>query len=143
MRVFRSQGVSFTCVERVSSKCVLTDKSNSYSKFTVTFDPSKNKSAMDYGINGDHEGLHVWDYKNYETSPATAMLPFQIEYRGYQNSAWSAQAMGLPSISFRGTEIWNKSWSAVDRQTLQDKGITKVVTDKDHPEVQPHNPENP
>jgi hypothetical protein len=69
------------------------------------------------------------------------MQPFQIEYRGYQTSAWAAEAFGYDTSSVRGIQIWNSSWAAADRQTLQDKGITNVVTDKNHPEVQPHNPQ--
>jgi RHS repeat-associated protein len=111
--------------------------------FTVTFDPNKNKSSTDYAINGDHEGIHAYDYTNYMEHESTTMTPFQQEYRGYQNTAWAAQALGQPSDTRRNTQIWNKSWGAVDRQTLMDKGITKVVTDKDHPETQPHNPNTP
>jgi RHS repeat-associated protein len=116
--------------------------SNSYS-YNITFDPTKNSGPMNYGINGDHEGIHAYDYSNYMMSEKTTESPFQQEYRGYQNSAWAAQGLGLPNISFRNTQIWNKSWAAADRQTLMDKGITKVVTDKDHPETQPHNPNSP
>ena len=116
--------------------------SDSY-RYTVTFDPSKNSGATGYAINADHEGMHAYDYTNYMRGAATTESPFQQEYRGYQNSGWAAQALGVPNISFRGTQIWNQSWGAVDRQTLMDKGITKVVTDKDHPETQPHNPNTP
>jgi hypothetical protein len=47
---------------------------------------------------------------------------------------------GLPNTSYWGHQIWNSSWGAVDRQTLQDRRITNVVVDKDHPETSPHNP---
>ena len=113
--------------------------SDSY-KYTVTFDPSKNGSVMDYAINGDHEGMHAFDFSNYMRGATTTESPFQLEYRGYQNSSWAAQALGQPNISFRNTQIWNSSWGAVDRETLRDRGITKVVTDPNHPETQPHNP---
>lgn len=115
-----------------------TDK---YSGFNITIDPSKeNNGTNGWAIDAAHEGTHVSDFENYTLGPATGMQPFQIEYRGYQTSAWAGQALGFDNLSYRGVQIWNSSWGAVDRQTLQDKGITKVVTDKDHPEVQPHNP---
>jgi RHS repeat-associated protein len=120
---------------------------------TITFDPSKNSGSTAYGINAAHEGTHIEDtitglldaYSNaarpdWLRSPIPTLSPFSVEYRGYQTSAWAAQAFGLPNISFRGFQIWNSSWGAVDRQTLQDRGITNVVVDKDHPETTPHNP---
>jgi RHS repeat-associated protein len=116
--------------------------SDSY-KFTVTFDPSKNKSSTDYAINGDHEGMHAYDFTNYMRDPAHTESSFQLEYRGYQNSSWAAQSLGLAGISFRNTQVWNSSWGAVDRETLRDRGITHVVTDAQHPETQPHNPNTP
>jgi RHS repeat-associated protein len=120
------------------------EDTKSFSGFTVTFDPQKNHgSSLDYAINGDHEGQHIWDYKNYMLDPQRTEEAFQVEYRGYQNSSWAAQALGLPGISFKGIEVWNRSWSAADRETLRDKNITKVVTDKDHPESQRHNPNTP
>ncbi len=81
--------------------------------FTVTFDPSKNKSSTDYAINGDHEGIHAYDYTNYMEHESTKMTPFQQEYRGYQNTAWAAQALGQPSDTRRNTQIWNKSWGGL------------------------------
>jgi RHS repeat-associated protein len=112
-----------------------------YSGFNITIDPNKeNNGANGYAVDAAHEGTHVSDFQNYALDPATAMQPFQIEYRGYQTSAWAAQALGFDTSSYKGVQIWNSSWGAVDRQTLQDKGITRVVTDQSHPEVQPHNP---
>jgi hypothetical protein len=87
--------------------------------------------------------MHAYDFTNYMRDPAHTESPFQLEYRGYQNSSWAAQALGLPNVSFRNTQIWNSSWGAVDRETLRDRGITKVVTDPNHPETQPHNPNTP
>jgi RHS repeat-associated protein len=120
---------------------------------TITFDPSKNSGSTAYGINAAHEGTHIEDtitglldaYSNaarpdWLRSPIPTLSPFSVEYRGYQTSAWAARAFGLPNISFRGFQIWNSSWGAVDRQTLQDRAITNVVVDKDHPETTPHNP---
>lgn len=49
-----------------------------------------------------HEGTHVLDFERFMLNPNTAMDLFQLEYRGYQTSAWSAQALGLPNVSFRG-----------------------------------------
>jgi hypothetical protein len=112
-----------------------------YSGFNITIDPAKeNHGAIGWAIDAAHERTHVSDFENYMLNPDTALQPFQIEYRDYQTSAWAGQALGFDNLSYRGVQIWNNSWGAVDRQTLQDKGITKVVTDKDHPEVQPHNP---
>jgi RHS repeat-associated protein len=118
---------------------------NSYSGFGVTFDPKQLKGSDAYGIAGAHEGTHVSDYAMYELNPATAMLPFQIEYRGYQTSAFAASALGYSSFSAKYDNksyvIWNGSWGQVD------KNITNFVTkfhDKagnpTHPEVSPHNP---
>jgi RHS repeat-associated protein len=119
---------------------VFDQRTGKYSGFNITIDPSKENGANGYAVDAAHEGTHVSDFENYMLDPATIMQPFQVEYRGYQTSAWAAQALGFDNISYRGTQIWNSSWGAVDRQILQDKGITKVVADKDHPEVQPHNP---
>jgi RHS repeat-associated protein len=120
---------------------------------TITFDPSKNSGSTIYGINAAHEGTHIEDTitglanaldnaarPDWLRSPIPTLSPFSIEYRGYQTSAWAGQALGLPSISFRGFQIWNSSWATADRQTLQDRAITNVVVDKDHPETTPHNP---
>jgi hypothetical protein len=120
---------------------IFDQKTGTYSGFNVTLDPSKISGSNDYASDAAHEGTHVSDYQNYELNPATSMQPFQIEYRGYQTSAWAAEAFGYDTSSVRGIQIWNSSWAAADRQTLQDKGITNVVTDKNHPEVQPHNPQ--
>jgi RHS repeat-associated protein len=114
---------------------------------TITFDPSKNKDSTAYAINADHEGIHAYDYTNYMQDPAHTMTPFQQEYRGYQNSSWSAQALGKSDLTMHTAhgdfQIWNSSWKAADQQTLRDRGITNVVTDKDHPETQPHNNNTP
>jgi RHS repeat-associated protein len=118
-----------------------TDAQTGSSRFTVTFDPSKTSGSIGFAINADHEGMHVYDEKNNQLT--TTNHPFQFEYRGYQNSSWASQALGLQSIGARNTQIWNKSWSAVDRETLRDKGITKVVTDRLHPVEEPHNPITP
>ena len=118
---------------------------NSYSGFNVTFDPKQLTGSDAYGIAGAHEGTHVADYENYELNPATAMVPFQIEYRGYQTSAFAAAALGYSSFSAKydgkTSVIWNGSWGQVD------KNITNFVTgfhnqkgQQTHPEVQPHNP---
>ena len=93
-----------------------------------------------FAVDAAHEGTHVSDYEKYELNPSTAMEPFQMEYRGYQTTAWASEAFGYDTSTVKGIQIWSSSWAAADRQTMQDKGITNVVTDKDHPEVQPHNP---
>jgi RHS repeat-associated protein len=121
-------------------------KTNSYSGFNVTLDPNKLSSESDYAIAGAHEGTHVSDYENYELNPATFMNIFQLEYRGYQTSAYAASALGASSLSTnydgKSYPIWNGSWGQVD------KNITNFVTkfhDKSGqqiaPETNPHNPQ--
>lgn len=83
-----------------------------------------------------------------ELNPATAMFPFQIEYRGYQMSAWAASALGYssftPQYSGRKLTSWNSSWGAVDDKVLAN--FIKTFRDKSgqpsHPEAQLHNPRN-
>ncbi len=105
---------------------IFDQSSGKYNGFNVTIDPSKESNgANGYAIDAAHEGTHVSDYENYELNSATS---------------WAAQALGFDNLSYRGIQIWNSSWGPVDRQTLQDRGITNVVTDPNHPEVQPHNP---
>jgi hypothetical protein len=88
-----------------------------YSGFNVTIDASKESNgASGYAIDAAHEGTHVSDFENFIPKPATALQPFQMEYRGYETSAWAAQALGFDNISYRGVQIWNSSWSTVDRQ---------------------------
>jgi RHS repeat-associated protein len=116
---------------------------NSYSSFDVKFDMSKtgNSDANGMAINGAHEGTHVGDYQDplgRSQNPATAMDGFQYEFRGYQTSAWAAQALGVSPLSFGGNVIWNSSWAAADRQTLMGRGITGIVTGA--PYNQPENP---
>lgn len=75
-------------------------------------------------------------------------LLLQIEYRGYQTSAWAASALGYSSLTpeHNGQKftIWNSSWGAVDDKVLTN--LIKTFRDKSgqpsHPEVQPHNPLN-
>jgi RHS repeat-associated protein len=121
-------------------------KTNTYTGFNVTLDPKKLSSQNDYAVAGAHEGTHVSDYQNYELNPATMMSLFQLEYRGYQTSAFAASALGTPSLSQnydgKSYPIWNGSWGAVD------KNITNFVTkfhDKNGqqtaPETIPHNPQ--
>lgn len=112
--------------------------------FTVTFDASKISNSNGYAIDGAHEGTHITNFSDprYAAGPdAGGLSPFQDEYRAYQTSAWAAQALGEPNISFGGNMIWNESWKEADRQMLMDKGITKEITTHYHyPESQPHNP---
>jgi hypothetical protein len=121
-------------------------KTNTYSGFNVTLDPNKINGTNDYAIDAAHEGTHVSDYENYELNPATAMTLFQLEYRGYQTSAYAASALGQDSLSMnydgKSSVIWNGSWGAVD------KNITNFVTkfhDKNGqqtaPETIPHKPQ--
>jgi RHS repeat-associated protein len=110
--------------------------------YNVTLDPTKIDSRSDYAIDAAHEGTHVGDFETELENPTgqPELSLFSLEYRGYQTSAWAAQALGYENLSVRGVQIWNSSWAAVDRQTSRDKGITQVVVDKDHPETTPHNP---
>ena len=126
---------------------VYDDKTGGLS-FNVTFDPSKiSGGTNDWAIDAAHEGTHVSDISDPRfANPATTLDPFQQEYRGYQTSAWAAQALGVSSLAYEGGRnvIWNSGWAAVDRQTLMDKGITQHVTGiPGHPEPQPPIPHNP
>ena len=100
--------------------------------------------ASPWAIDAAHEGTHVGDYEDplgRSQNPATAMDPFQYEYRGYQTSAWAAQALGYSPLSYGSDVIWNSSWAAADRMTLMDKGITSHVSGiPGHPENPIHNP---
>jgi hypothetical protein len=128
------------------TNAVYDEKTNTYSGFNVTLDPGKINSTNGYAIDAAHEGTHVSDYENYELNPATMMTLFQLEYRGYQTSAFAASALGAPSFSatFEGKTypIWNGSWGAVDNN------ITNLVTkfhekngQQSAPEMIPHNPQ--
>ncbi len=118
------------------------------SNFNVTLDPGKLSSSNEYAIAGAHEGTHVGDFETELGNPSgqPTLSLFSLEYRGYQTSAWAAQTLGVPSLTFGGNVIWNSSWAVVDRQTLMDKGITNHVVgldkpgQKDHIETTPHNP---
>jgi hypothetical protein len=115
------------------------------SNFNVIFDPSKIHDGNDLAAAAAHEGTHVSDFETELAGPnrQPTLSYFSLEYRGYQSSAWAAQALGLPNLSFSGNVIWNSSWATVDRQTLMDKGITKhVVENYHHQETNPHNPWN-
>jgi RHS repeat-associated protein len=115
-------------------------------EFDVTFDPKHITSGTaGWGIAAAHEGTHVADMSDPRYSnPATTLSDFQLEYRGYQTSAWAASAFGWPSLRFDRYEIWNVSWGKVD-----DKMLTQYLTsikDKQgrqaYPDTKPnaHNP---
>ncbi len=120
---------------------------NNKATFNVTLDPSKLKGEADYAIDAAHEGTHIDDIQNGISNLNLPFLSFfSLEYRGYQTSAWAAQALGFDTESVNGNVIWNSSWAQADRQTLQDKAITKTVTGLDkpgHPDHQETNPHNP
>jgi len=119
---------------------------NSYSGFNVTLDPNMIDSSDVYAIDAAHEGTHVSDYTKYELNPATMMTAFQIEYRGYETSAYAASALGSSSLfeKYGGKSyvIWNGSWSKVDANittfltSMRDKNGNQT-----HPETTPHNPQ--
>jgi RHS repeat-associated protein len=113
----------------------------------ITLDPSQISGLNSYAIDTAYEGTHIEDLLTGLLSASGAFsLPqlsdFSTEYRGYETSAYAAQALGVPSLSFNGNVIWNQSWKAVDQQTLMDKGITRVVTGPpyNYQETTPHNP---
>jgi hypothetical protein len=117
--------------------------------FNVILDPSKLNSTNDYAVDAAHEGTHVDDIKAGLANQALPALSyFSLEYRGYQTSAWAAQALGYDNLNIKGNVIWNSSWSAADRPVLQDRGVTRAVIGLDppgqanppHAETQPHNP---
>ncbi|MGO4882425.1 MAG: RHS repeat-associated core domain-containing protein [Bryobacteraceae bacterium] len=114
--------------------------------FSVTFDPKRIAGGTDsWAIDAAHEGTHIADISDPRfNDPSTTLLPFSLEYRGYETSAWAASALGEDSLFYgRGAyQIWNRSWGAVD-----DKTLTRFLTDmKDsqgrqtHPETVPHDP---
>jgi RHS repeat-associated protein len=112
--------------------------------FNVTFDMSKiGGNTTSLAIDAGHEGTHVSDFER-PADQLGGMSLFQIEYRGYQTSSYVGQGLGVNSLSFPGGVLWNKSWAAVDIQTLRDKGATQQVLhafpDADHKETQPHDP---
>ncbi len=115
--------------------------------FNVTLDPNVIKEGAKYAIDAAHEGTHIDDIKSGISNPNLPVLSlFSLEYRGYQTSAWAAQALGADTESVNGNVIWNSSWKEADRATLQDRGITNTVTGldpsghNDHGETNPHNP---
>src|SRR6185437_3093388 len=89
---------------------------------------------------------HISDIDAELGSPSvTPLAPFQLEYRGYQTSAYAGAALGEPSVDFtydhHNYTIWNGSWAAVDGN------ITRLVTkfhdangQQPHPETTQHNP---
>ena len=127
-------------------------QTNVVNSANITLDPNKIGTPNDYAIDAAHEGTHVEDELTgllsataHESAgfPDLPMLTeFQTEYRGYQTSAFAAQALGLPELSFGGNMIWNQSWSAADREKQRDNGITRIVTGPPYNlgESTPHNP---
>ena len=125
------------------------DQKTGKETFNITLDPSKLSSTNDYAVGAAHEGTHVSDTEMMLSNPSGGVLSyFQLEYRGYQTSAWASEALGADTLAVKGNVIWNSSWGAADRATLQDKAITKTVTgldtpgqkDPPHAETTPHNP---
>ena len=109
----------------------------------VTVDPSKNGSMNQEAINLAHEGSHVADGSalvgalpmNLSGSDAVLggplnMTSYQTEMKAYGVSSYTAQGLGLGSLSVgNGNVIWNASWGAVDRQTLRTQGIQHELAD--------------
>jgi len=142
--------ISHPCIKRkggAASDCARFRERVGQPAFDVKFDMSKvgNSDTNGMAINAAHEGTHVGDYQDplgRSQNPATAMDGFQYEYRGYQTSAWAAQALGVSPYAPGGNVIWNSSWAAADRQTLMSRGITSEVTGPpyNHPENPIHDP---
>jgi len=120
------------------------DANGNLTGYTITLDPNQEHSGNQWAVDAAHEGTHVSDMEDPRfNNPATMMDPFQMEYRGYETSAWAAQALGASPWAYdKGSNvIWNSSWSAVDRQTLMDRGITNhVAGSPGHPENRIHDP---
>jgi RHS repeat-associated protein len=119
------------------------DASTMKLSFTVTFDMDKASNGIREGlaINAAHEGTHIADDEDFRAQ-TTDLSAFQYEYRGYQTSAWAAQALGFSPLVFGGNVVWNNGWAAADRETLMDRGITGVVTSApyNYKESPVHNP---
>jgi RHS repeat-associated protein len=112
--------------------------------YNVTFDPRQTNGLFAYAINAAHEGTHISDLGIELANPMgqPVLSNFSYEYRGYETSAWTAQALGVGSLKYGANIIWNTSWWAADRQTLMDKGIMGEVTGTpyNYKETIPHNP---
>ncbi len=129
--------------------------------FSVVFDPAK-MSATDrskmLAVDVGHEGTHVDDFRQMAAG-ASLLSGFAQEYRGYETSAFVFQGLFTPpltanqgnimggtvsrTLGYAGFTIWNTSWAAADKATLQsrDTAITNAVKARyPHEETQPHNP---
>jgi len=117
----------------------VTDSETGKTTFDVKMDPDKIDGDEDYAINGAHEGTHVSD-KQAMLGGAPVLTDFSEEFRGYQTSAWVAQALGYPNRKVGEEMIWDSKWRADHQDTLADKGITAYLIGKGYIETQPHNP---
>jgi RHS repeat-associated protein len=105
--------VSFTAI--AGSVAGTTDptynRDSGENNFNVNLDPSKNSATNIMAINAAHEGTHVSDFETEQPAQfkGTILSPFSLEYRGYQTSAWAAQALGEPNWTYdQGRNvIWN------------------------------------
>lgn len=111
----------------------------------VTVDPSKNGSLNQEAINLAHEGTHVSNgsllvavlpddltgaLANTYLNSAINLTQYQTEFQAYSTSSYTAQGLGLSSLSVgNGNVIWNSSWGAVDVQTLRTQGIQHELAD--------------
>jgi hypothetical protein len=67
--------------------------------FNVTLDPNQTPTLNNMAINAAHEGTHVADVSDPTyANPATTLSAFSLEYRGYQTSAYAAQALGFSPL---------------------------------------------
>jgi RHS repeat-associated protein len=114
---------------------------------TVTIDPSKNGNTTQESITAAHEGSHVADgtalvgalpiHGLTDTAASAGVLAgplnltqYQTEMKAYTTSSYTAQGMGLGSLTVgNGNVIWNSSWAAVDVQTMRSTGIQHELAD--------------
>ncbi|MBI4749254.1 MAG: RHS repeat-associated core domain-containing protein [Acidobacteria bacterium] len=113
------------------------EKTKSFSAAVSVIIDDNTTNATDLAIAVAHEGRHVADAQEYaaaitsdlEAQGANAIAgplnrtKYEREVRGYNVSAFTAQGLGLPNLSFRGNEVWSNGWRAADRERLRSTGI--------------------
>lgn len=65
----------------------------------------------------DHEGTHIDDY----SESLTPLTLREMETRGYETSDWTAQGLGMRSLTKRGVQIYGKRWSDDQMDTAIDQ----------------------
>jgi hypothetical protein len=123
----------------------LSDSSKRLTGWKITLDPRKISGSDSYGIDAAHEATHINNLLDGSFSD------FSDEYRAYQTSAWSAEALwryhgaqGTGSFTLKGSKgsdmIWNSSWGAVDDVVLTRHIVENYhyKNDKQYQETTPH-----